>query len=182
MQSVPDSGVEERSRDFPLGIEGFCYRDLFRAERLERLLGAFDAGLRSADEELFQSYADYRKSQGADLDDVAISELLVALAPHLGAFVASLFGVEDERRAVMERTRHDYAALFTYKRAVVDKAGAKFKTQNPGDWDLDKLDSDMELLKRTAAPECAEDRDDECATSVVGARLANLAGHYQKLA
>ncbi|TDJ19883.1 MAG: pyridine nucleotide-disulfide oxidoreductase, partial [Gammaproteobacteria bacterium] len=182
MQLVPDSDVEGRPRDFPLGIEGFRYGDLFRAERLEELLGAFDAGLRSADGDLFQAYADYRESQGADLDDVAISELLVQLAPHLGAFVARLFGVEDERQAVMERTRHDYAALFTYKRAVIDKAAAKFKSQNPDDWDLDKLDSDMELLKRTAAPECAEDRDDECATSVVAARLANLAGHYQKLA
>ncbi len=80
------------------------------------------------------------------------------------------------------RTRHDYTALFTYKRAVVDKVGAKFKSENPSDWDLDKVASDLELLKRTTSPEGVEDRDDECATSVVAARLANLAGHYQKIA
>ena len=152
------------------------------AESLEALLGAFDATLRSADADLYRAYADYRESQGADLGDIAISELLVELAPHVGAFVAGLFGVEGERRAAMERTRHDYAALFTYKRAVVDKVGAKYKTENPSDWDLDKTDSDMELLKRTTSPEGVEDRDDECATSVVAARLANLAGHYQNLA
>ncbi|GMQ75722.1 MAG: FAD-dependent oxidoreductase [Gammaproteobacteria bacterium] len=182
MQTVPESDAAGRSRNFSLGIDGFDYRDLFRAERLAELLAAFDATLGNADADLYRAYAKYRNGQGAELDDIAISELLVALAPHVGAFVARLFGVEDERRAAIERTRHDYAALFTYKRAVVDKVGAKFKTENPGEWDLDKIDSDLELLKRTTSPEGVEDRDDECATSVVAARLANLAGHYQKLA
>ena len=182
MESAANSDVEGRPRDTSLGIDGFSYGDLFRAERLEDLLAAFDESLRSADGDLFQAYAGYRENQGADLDDIAISELLVELAPHMGDFTAKLFGVENERRSTMERTRHDYAALFTYKRAVVDKVGAKFKAQNPSDWDLDKLDSDLALLKRTTSPEIVADRDDECATSVVAARLANLAGHYQKLA
>jgi hypothetical protein len=149
MQSAANSDVEGRPRDISLGIDGFSYGDLFRAERLEELLAAFDASLRSADGELFQAYAGYRENQGADLDDIAISELLVELAPHMGAFTAKLFGVENERRSTMERTRHDYAALFTYKRTVVDKVGAKFKTQNPSDWDLDKLDSDLAILPAT---------------------------------
>lgn len=182
MQSAPNSDVDGRSRHSTLGIDGFRYADLYRAERLEELLAAFDASLRDADAELYRAYAHYRETQGAELGDIAISELLVVLAPHVGAFVAKLFGVEDERRATMKRTRHDYAALFTYKHAVVEKVGAKFKTQNPRDWDLDKLDSDLQLLKRTTSPESIEDRDDECATSVVAARLANLAGHYEKLA
>jgi hypothetical protein len=182
MEPAAISDADGRSRHSSLGIDGFVYGDLFRTERLDDLLNVFDASLRNADAELFAAYADYRDSQGADLDDIAISELLVDVAPHVGAFVAKLFGVENERRATMERTHHDYAALFTYKRAVIDKVRAKFKTQNPADWDLDKLDSDFELLKRTTTPEGSSDRDEECATSVVAARLANLAGHYQKLA
>jgi NADPH-dependent glutamate synthase beta subunit-like oxidoreductase/NAD(P)H-flavin reductase len=182
MPALPETVPGARSRNFDLGIEGFEYADLFDAHGLERLLDAFDQRLRSADAELYRSYLAYRESQGADLGDTEISELLVELAPHVGALVAELFGVEEERLAAIERTRHDYAALFTYKRAVVDKVGAKFKTQNPADWDLDKLNSDLELLKRTTSPEGVEDRDDECATSVVAARLADLAGHYQKLA
>jgi len=182
MQSVLDGGVDGRSRNFPLGLDGFDFSDLSSDERLQNLLSTFDETLRAADGELYEAYLDYRQNQGADLDDIGISELLVRLAPHVGAFVAELFGVGDARHAVMERTRHDYDALFTYKRAVVDKVGAKFKTQNPSDWDLDKLDSDLELLKRTTSPEASEDRDAECAISVVAARLANLAGHYQKLA
>ena len=66
MQSMRDSEVEARSRDFSLGIDGFDYRDLFRSERLEELLGAFDATLRDADADLYRAYADYRNSQGAD--------------------------------------------------------------------------------------------------------------------
>ena len=74
MQSVADSAVEGRSRNFSLGIDGFDYRDLFRSERLEELLGAFDATLRSADADLYRAYADYRQNQGADLGDIAISD------------------------------------------------------------------------------------------------------------
>jgi len=182
MQSAPNSDVAGRSRKFSLGLDGYDYDDLYRPDRLQDLHTAFESCLRGADTDLHQAYAEYRKSHGADLDDIATSELLVKLAPHVGAFVAMLFGVENERNAAMERTRHDYAALFTYKRAVVEKVGAKFKNKNPGDWDIDKLDSDIELLKRTTGTDYVEDKDEECATSILAARLANLAAHYQKLA
>ncbi len=181
MPALPDIAPDDRTRNFRLGIEGFEYADLFNAEGLERLLAAFDERLSTADSELHQSYLAYRENRGADLDDIATSELLVALAPHVGAFIADLFGVEEERQVCIERTRHDYAALFTYKRAVVDKVEAKFKKENPADWDLDKIDDDMQLLKRTTSPEGVEHRDEECATSVVAARLANLSAHYHKL-
>jgi len=182
MQSAANSDVHGLSRKSPLGLDGFDYADLYSADRLEALQAAFGAALREADGDLHQAYSDYRETQGADLDDIAISELLVNLAPHVGAFVAKLFGVETERNAAMQRTRHDYTALFTYKRAVVDKVGAKFKSQNPADWDIDKLDSDLQLLKRTTCSDCVEDRDEECATSMVATQLANLVAHYQKLA
>ncbi|NIM27622.1 MAG: FAD-dependent oxidoreductase [Gammaproteobacteria bacterium] len=181
MPALPDIAPDDRTRNFRLGIEGFEYADLFNAQGLERLLAAFDERLSTADSELHQSYLAYRENRGADLDDIATSELLVALAPHVGAFIADLFGVEEERQVCIERTRHDYAALFTYKRAVVDKVEAKFKKENPADWDLDKIDDDMQLLKRTTSPEGVEHRDEECATSVVAARLANLSAHYHKL-
>ena len=182
MQSVLDGGVEGRTRNFALGIDGFDFADLASEARLDALLGAFDDALRATDGALHQEYLEYRGSRGANLDDIATSELLVRLAPHVGEFVAELFGVGDARRAVMDRTRREYTALFTYKRAVVDKVGPKFKSQDPGAWDLDKLESDLELLKRITAPDGIEGLDDECATSVVAARLADLAGHYQKLA
>jgi len=182
MPAVPNSDVDGRSRNFSLGIDGFEYADLFRAERLEALDAAFGERLRAADPALHGAYADYRQSKGEELGAVETSDLLVALASHAGAFLAELFGVADERRSAIERTRHDYAALFAYKRAIVDKVGAKFKKENPSDWDVDKIDGDFELLKRTTSPEGSEDRDDEIATSVVAARLANLHAHYQKLA
>jgi NADPH-dependent glutamate synthase beta subunit-like oxidoreductase/NAD(P)H-flavin reductase len=182
MQSAANSDVHGRPRKSPLGLDGFDYGDLYSADQLEALQAAFGAALREADGDLHQAYSDYRETQGADLDDIATSELLVNLAPHVGAFVARLFGVETERNAAMQRTRRDYTALFTYKRAVVDKVAAKFKTQNPADWDIDKLDSDLQLLKRTTCSDYVEDRDEECATSMVAAELANLVAHYQKLA
>ena len=120
MEPAATGDADGRSRHSSLGIDGFVFGDLFRAERLNDLLEAFDAALRDGDADVYAAYADYRDSQGANLDEIATSELLVDIAPHLGAFVAKLFGVESERRATMDRTHHDYAALFTYKRAVVD--------------------------------------------------------------
>ena len=56
MPAVPDSGADGQSRNFSLGIEGFEYSDLFRAERLDALLDAFDERLRGADAELHKAY------------------------------------------------------------------------------------------------------------------------------
>ena len=42
MQSVLDGGVDGRSRNFPLGLDGFEFADLSRDERLQSLLGAAD--------------------------------------------------------------------------------------------------------------------------------------------
>ena len=182
MPAALDTGVDAQSRNFALGIDGFDYADLFAVDGLERLLRAFDEALASADADLFKAYVEYRDSEGANLEDIATSELLVELAPHLGAFVARLFDVEEARRDTIERTREEYQALFTYKRAVVDKIAAKFKHQDPRSWDLDKVDSDLELLKRTASPDASEHRDAECATSMLAARLADLAAHYHALA
>jgi len=182
MPAAVDTDVDAQPRNFALGIDGFDYSDLFDAHGLERLLRAFDETLSSADADLFHAYVDYRDREGATDDDIATSELLVKLAPHVGAFVARLFGVADERSACMARTREEYAALFTYKRAVIDKVAAKFKNQDPQTWDLDKVDGDLELLKRTALSDTSDSHDEECTTSLLAARLADLASHYQKLA
>ena len=186
MHSLIDDGGtgngQERSRDFPLGIDGFSYADLFHPSGLQRLLEAFEQALRATDHGLHSEYAAYRADQGESLGPVETSELLVRTAPHVGAFMAKLFGVQHERDTAIDRTRREYDAIFTYKRAVVDRVAAKFKNEDPRQWDLDTLASNFELLKRAVYPEFTEQEDDECATSVVAARLAKLVAHYRLVA
>ena len=135
-----------------LGITGFRYPDLYAPERLAELLIRFDDALRDEDPELFEAYRAWRAADGANLDPVGCSDLLVRVAPYVGAFIARLIGVEQERAQAMAAVQRDMAAIFDFKRAVVDRAGARFRNENVADWDLDALDRDLDLLKRAAFP------------------------------
>ena len=91
--------------DHPLGVTGFTHSDLFLPDRLRALHEAFVHALATADAALASRYRAYLADQGASLTVISRSDLLVEVAPHVGRFVAALFGVEPEREAAMERTR-----------------------------------------------------------------------------
>ena len=57
MQSVLDGSVDGRSRNFPLGVDGFAFEDLFDADGLVALLASFESELEVTDSALFQRYA-----------------------------------------------------------------------------------------------------------------------------
>src|SRR5260221_7513448 len=82
-------------RDFPLGLAGFSYADLYRPERLADLTGAFAAALRSADPSLFAAFEAHRREPSA-LGPVESSNLLIRVASVLSRFLGRLFGVEQE--------------------------------------------------------------------------------------
>src|SRR5215213_1920660 len=89
---------QQLTTDFPLGIEGFRYGDLFRPERLRALAGAFYAGVEREDAGLHARLTEYVNSRGENLKGTKVeSELLIEAAPHLSRFVARLFRVEAER-------------------------------------------------------------------------------------
>ena len=56
MQSASDSDVGGRSRQPALGIDGFRYGDLYRSDRLEALLHAFEGALHDADADLHEAW------------------------------------------------------------------------------------------------------------------------------
>src|SRR6201989_2253568 len=92
--------------DFPLGIEGFTYGDLYRPERLRALAEAFYAEVARADAPLGASLAEYVGTRGENLKGTrAESELLIASAAHLSRFVARLFQIEGERGRLAEEIR-----------------------------------------------------------------------------
>src|SRR5215216_7362277 len=108
--------------DFPLGIEGFTYGDLYRPERLRALAEAFYAEVGREDAALHARLAEYVAARGENLKGTkAESELLIACAPHLSRFVARLFGVEAEREAHAASVRAQ-DCVFEFKNFVARRA------------------------------------------------------------
>ena len=98
---------------------GFEFADLYDAEALPRLDAAFLDFLGGAEPELRRRLAAARDCP----DGLAVkdeSELLIAVAPHLEDFLASLFGIETEVQALAAR-HHALAPLYTVKRQFVMK-------------------------------------------------------------
>ncbi len=105
---------------------GLSFADLYRREGLARLDAVFMKHLEAADVALFNRLATARRTPDA-LADKEQSELLIELAPHLEDFVAALFGIGAEVRALQES--HDaLTPLYTVKRLFVQRRAAKGAT------------------------------------------------------
>ncbi len=170
---MPTHSSASRSPTAPildaLGLPGFSYADLYRPDRLAALTASFEQALLAADPELAQSYTTYRSDQGASLTAVAKSELLVALAPHLGAFVARLFEVETERDRQMNATRALMTTVFAFRSNVVMKCEARFKQVRTEEWSRESIDAAWAAIVAELAP---AGLDLETGMATVGAQLA----------
>ncbi|HEY6554230.1 MAG TPA: hypothetical protein VI669_12810, partial [Vicinamibacteria bacterium] len=107
-----------RAWNIPLGVPGFRYADLNRVRRLEALDAEFRAGLRDEDKALADALDRYR--DGAAVERLEESKLLMAIAPALGRFVARLFHVEAEHDALCARVRADQL-LSQWKKTFVER-------------------------------------------------------------
>ncbi len=94
---VPVSGFEP-------GIPGFSFADLQDAARLKDLYDLFCEGAAREDPALWEEWNGYR-ADPAGRPATAVSSLLVRLAPYVSRFIARLFRIEDECRAVLDGTR-----------------------------------------------------------------------------
>ena len=173
------SNTELTSKDFPLGINGYTYADLYQPLRLRDLQKTFEDSVQQHDEDLFTEFQEYQSCQGENMPPQIISDLLVRMAPYVGKFVATLFQVEDEVAAQSQAIREEVDTIFVYRTELVGKLKSKFKNENTSTWDIEKIQSDLELLKTAAFPIAANDPDAEKSISRVGAKLARLANHYQ---
>ncbi|MCK6548516.1 FAD-dependent oxidoreductase [Myxococcota bacterium] len=118
-----------RPRDFALGIDGFSYADLYEPEGLARLVARFDDELASRDPDAAKALSVYRA--GATLAEPEVSDVLIRAGAHVGPFVARLFGVEAQWRALAERTVGE-GVLFDFKRDYVARRVRKrFKAGEP---------------------------------------------------
>ncbi|MDS4011576.1 MAG: pyridine nucleotide-disulfide oxidoreductase, partial [Defluviicoccus sp.] len=123
----------------PLLLEdALDFADLYDDEGLVKLDRAFLRFLGSADPTLAASLTAARAAPDS-LATVAESALLLALAPHLDAFVARLFGIEPELKAAADR-HHELAPLYTCRRLFVQRRAAKaFTAEEAASFDGEAL-------------------------------------------
>ena len=116
MQKVQYNAVHHKN----LVMEfGFSFNDLYEREGLLRLDAAFLDFLGEGDATLRAQLEAVRLSH-AGLSGKGQSELLIALAPHLEDFLARLFGIETQVRALAEQ-HHELAPLYSCKRLFVQR-------------------------------------------------------------
>jgi NADPH-dependent glutamate synthase beta subunit-like oxidoreductase/NAD(P)H-flavin reductase len=113
-----------------LGVPGYHFSDLHDPHRLASLYDRFCEDVEAADPELWRRWAAYRSAPDAPRPPIALSSLLVAMAPHVSRFVARLFQIQSSVGALTAVTR-EQDDLFRFKvdfvrRRVVPlvKAGA----------------------------------------------------------
>src|SRR5262245_32025373 len=105
-----------RTLSLPEGLE---IADLYSREGATRIDALFVAQLRTADAALADRLVAARERPDA-LDRKGESELLIALAPHVEDFIAALFGIVSDVRA-LEARHHELAPLYAVKRLFVQR-------------------------------------------------------------
>ena len=108
---------------------GLAFHDLYERAGLERLDRAFFEDLAAIDPDLGRRLGTGRADPSA-LSAKEESDLVVDLAPHLDDFVARLFGIESEIRA-LAGDHHRLAPLYACKRQFVQRRAAK--SMRPGE-------------------------------------------------
>ncbi len=89
----------------PLGVSGYTFADLHEPERLASLYERFCEETASADPALWREWDAYRRAPDAARPPVALSNLLIAMAPHVSRFLTRLFDVDAPVSAIAEATR-----------------------------------------------------------------------------
>ncbi|HWS54996.1 MAG TPA: FAD-dependent oxidoreductase [Pyrinomonadaceae bacterium] len=178
-QVSPGSPEDTPQTDFPLGIEGFTYGDLYRPARLRALAEAFYAEVEREDAALHAALAEYVAARGANLKGTkAESDLLIAAAPHLSRFVARLFRVERERER-LGATLRAQDPVFQLKQFVQRRALKSFPAEKAAGVDAAAADEALENLRRAAfADTLGDDRELGVARAV--ARLLEWEKNYPK--
>ena len=88
-----------------LGVPGYTFADLHEPERLASLHERFCEEVSAADPALWREWDAYRQAPDAPWPPVTLSNLLIAMAPHVSRFVRRLFEVDAPMSALVAATR-----------------------------------------------------------------------------
>src|SRR5215467_554404 len=156
---------------------GLSFAGLYHRDGLARLDEAFLARLAEADKSCSGSLAPQlaaARGNPAGLDAKAESALILEIAPHLDDFIAELFGIEAQFRALAAR-HHELAPLHTVKRQFVQRRAAnKVKAEEAAKLDGPALEARLEQILGGAFDELTFARE-------VSHWLAHEANHAAEL-
>src|SRR5262245_21755415 len=128
---------------------GLSFAELYRRDGLVKLDTAFLAHLEAVDASCagsLRSRLAAARANPASLDDKAESALILEIAPHLDDFLAELFGIQAEFRALAAR-HHELAPLYTVKRQFVQRRAAnKIKAEEAAKLDGAALEAELKRL------------------------------------
>ncbi len=118
--------IEQRDSDTLRLPFGLSFEDLYRREGVRELDRQFLLQLEEAEPALYGRLLEARKTPPAAHTKDS-SELIIALAPYLEDFIASVFGIEKSLRSLQER-HTELAPLFSVKRRFVQRKAVIGKT------------------------------------------------------
>ncbi len=173
--------MDDEYADLKLGIPGFHYSDLYAPAKLRELAEVFDRFVAGQDAELHAAFRHYANSQEAGLSPQHISDLLVRMASHLGAFVARLFLVEPRREQQMAQITDEMATVFACRSELVMKLGTAYRAEDLSAWDLPRLDRAVDSLRRCVGTARLGAQDLEYATAKLGVELLHLCSYANAL-
>src|SRR5215472_16763836 len=156
---------------------GLSFAELYHRDGLAKLDSAFLARLAATDESCSGSLAPRLAAARKDpssLDSKAESALILEIAPHLDDFLAELFDVQAEFRALAAR-HHELAPVHAVKRQFVQRRAAnKVKPEEAAKLDGPALESELKRLLGGTFDELAFARE-------VSHWLAHEANHAAEL-
>src|SRR5262249_60888620 len=88
-----------------LGLPGYSFSDLHDPERLASLDERFCEQVAGDDPAVWRDWDAYRRSPDAPPPPIALSTLLIAMAPHVSRFLTRLFDVDRPLASIAQATR-----------------------------------------------------------------------------
>ena len=133
-----ENGTASAGHDFPLGIEGFRFSDLFDAVKLAELTEVFHSFLHEREPVVADALKKYTSQRGIGFEKRAASKILTDAAPFLSEFVAKMFRIEPDR-AELEKEILVQNPIWRYKFFVQRRAIKRYKAEQIADLNEQEL-------------------------------------------
>ena len=114
-----------------LGIDGYTYGDLYDNAGLRRLHEEFGKRLKAADGELWEQYLHAHKNKDNNSTPQALSELLIAVAPHLSRFIGELFTITAEQAQQADVAAVEHEVVSGFRKRIIKPALKALKRAIP---------------------------------------------------
>ena len=156
---------------------GLAFEDLYERDGIARIDALFLAALGESDAALAERLLAARAAPGS-IEKKSASALLVEVAPHVEDFIATLFGIEPEVRALAARHSH-VAPLYHCKRQLVQRRAAKrVKPEEAAGFDGEALRAALEARFGEALSEESFARHTAAFEAAGDSEALTLAEHY----